>query len=800
MGGGDPLHRQALYRLLSGYAPIPGVPDELVDAQGRLRPAWDGFIANLDGLSGEEVRARFARGNQYLRDAGVYYRHYGKGDVAGRDWPLSHIPVLIAQEEWAEITAALAQRAELLERIVADFYGENRLIAEGHLPASLVLENPHWLRPLVGVKPRSGHFLHFIAFDLGRGPDGRWWVLGDKTEAPSGAGFALENRVATARTHADFYPRANVHRLAGFFGAFRAMLERLGQNAVSKAAILTPGHYNDTYYEQAYIARYLNLMLLEGEDLTVENGRLMVRTIEGPRPIGVLWRRLTSDWCDPLELREESRLGTPGMVEAVRAGSLTLVNALGTGILETQALLAFLPQLSRAVLGEDLAIPNIATWWCGQEREFNYVRDHAERMLIGPAMSNRLAIELKGGWALAKELHGDSKEHFDSWFSRQAANLVGQEMAQLSTAPVWEGDRLVPRPLNLRAFLARTENGWEAMPGGFARVGTSDDPSAVSMRDGSAVADVWIVSTAPVPDVTLLPTGKGPFVRTPLTTLPARAADNLYWLGRYVDRAEALARLLRAYHGRLAEGLDAQSPLLVLVRKLMEEFQADADEPLPDGLLAAIASAINSANHVRDRFSVDGWAALADLESTARRIAPKVQAGNDAARACSMLIRKLTGFSGLVHENMYRLTGWRFLTIGRSIERAINMADLLAALAHEDAPDGALDLAIEVGDSVMSHRRRYTVATNRDTIVDLLALDSLNPRSILYQLDEIRSHGTHLPHFSAHGQLSELARAIFKTQTMLTTARPDELTAEALMQLSLELQSLSDLLSDAYLR
>jgi len=232
----------------------------------------------------------------------------------------------------------------------------------------------------------------------------------------------------------------------------------------------------------------------------------------------------------------------------------------------------------------------------------------------------------------------------------------------------------------------------------------------------------------------------------------------------------------------------------------MEEFQADADEPLPDGLLAAIASAINSANHVRDRFSVDGWAALADLESTARRIAPKVQAGNDAARACSMLIRKLTGFSGLVHENMYRLTGWRFLTIGRSIERAINMADLLAALAHEDAPDGALDLAIEVGDSVMSHRRRYTVATNRDTIVDLLALDSLNPRSILYQLDEIRSHGTHLPHFSAHGQLSELARAIFKTQTMLTTARPDELTAEALMQLSLELQSLSDLLSDAYLR
>ncbi len=319
------------------------------------------------------------RGEQYLHDAGVYYRHYGKGDLGSRNWPLSHVPVILAEREWATLSAGLIQRAELLEAVMADIYGENRLLAGGDLPGMLLASNPHWLRPLVGVRPASGHFLHFIAVELGRGHDGRWWVLGDRTEAPSGAGFALETRVATSRVFAEIYRQSNVHRLAGFFGAFRDTLDQLRQTGDGTVGLLTSGLFNETYYEQAYIARYLGLLLLEGEDLIVEGDKLKVRTIDGPQPLGVLWRRLDSPWCDPLELDERSRLGTPGLVAAIRAGHVTMANALGAGALETQAFLAFLPRLCQTLRGERLLIPNVATWWCGQEAEYEYVRGPCRR-------------------------------------------------------------------------------------------------------------------------------------------------------------------------------------------------------------------------------------------------------------------------------------------------------------------------------------------------------------------------------------------------------------------------------------
>ena len=260
----------------------------------------------------EDVTRRFDLGDQYLRDTGVFFRQYGEKDVTDRAWPLSHVPVMIHESEWTSISQGLIQRAELLESVCADLYGEARLVKEGHLPASLIAMNPEWLRPMVGVRPRSGHFLNFIAFEIGRGPDGRWWVLGDRVQAPSGAGFALENRVATARVFADIYADSNVHRLAGFFRAFRDALNDLRGDSESRVGILTPGRFNDTYFEHAYIARYLGFMLLEGEDLTVQNGQVMVRTIAGLSPVSVLWRRIDASYADPLELNESSRLGTPG--------------------------------------------------------------------------------------------------------------------------------------------------------------------------------------------------------------------------------------------------------------------------------------------------------------------------------------------------------------------------------------------------------------------------------------------------------------------------------------------------------
>lgn len=784
--------------LLTSYRALPGVADELLDKSGQVRPVWREFVNHFLALSKEDVAQRFARGDQHLRDAGVFFRQYGKTDAGERDWPLSHIPVLIHEKEWNHISDGLIQRAELLESVVADLYGENKLVADGHLPASLIGMSKEWLRPLVGVKPRSGHYLSFVAFEIGRGPEGDWWVLGDRTQAPSGAGFALENRIATARVFSEFYPAANVYRLAGFFQTFRDALRGLRNENDSQVAILTPGLWNDTYFEHAYIARYLGLMLLEGEDLTVEKGRVMVRTVAGLAPVSVLWSRLDAAYADPLELEEGSRLGTPGLVEAIRRGNLTMVNALGSGILETRALLAFLPRI-QALRGEPLKLSNIATWWCGQATERAHVRENIERMMIGPALSTRPPFEPDGKTVFGGRFQSETLETVESYIDAEGPMLVGQEAVTLSTTPAYVDGQLVPRPMSIRVFLARTANGWQVMPGGYARIGRTEDATAIAMQRGGSVADVWVVSDYPVQSVSMLPPAGAPYRRTEPGVLPSRAADNLYWLGRYVERAEGVMRLLRAYHTRLAETANEDAPLLKRLREHLETYDADTKECIPASLRATLASAIHSASQVRDRFSIDGWVALNDLAKTARQMVQTAKPGDDAARAMGVLLRKITGFSGLVHENMYRSVGWRFLSIGRSLERALTTAEALENFADPKAPEGALDLGVEVGDSSMTHRSRYAVATNRKTVVDLLVFDAQNPRSIIYHLAEIRDQAARLSEAVGKGPASDFLRAVSQAHGDLARLTPETLDTAALNRAGEAIAKLSDVLSDEYL-
>ena len=785
-------------RLLAGYRPLPGVADELVDAGGQVRPVWRNFVEYLAKMSAAEVKRRLGQGDQYLRDAGVFFRQYGEDDTE-RAWPLSHIPVLIHESEWKAIEEGLIQRAELLELITSDLYGEQRLVSEGHLPASLVAMSPEWLRPMVGVRPRSGQYLNFIAFEIGRGPDGRWWVLGDRVQAPSGAGFALENRVATTRVFADHYASANVHRLAGFFRAFRDTLNDLRGDGESRVGILTPGLLNDTYFEHAYIARYLGFMLLEGEDLTVEDGQLMVRTIAGLAPVSVLWRRIDASYSDPLELDEHSRLGVPGLVDSIRRGKLAMVNALGSGVLEMRALLAFMPRLAQALLGEPLKLPNIATWWCGQGSEREHVRKHADRMMIGEALSTRMLFDSEDSTLLGSTLK-DQDVGVGDMLTKRGAMLVGQEAVTLSTAPVMKDGLLAPRPMSLRVFLARTSRGWRVMPGGYARVGRTQDATAIAMQRGGSVADVWVVSDKPVRTETLLHPASSPYRRKQQSELPSRAADNLYWMGRYVERAEGLIRLLRAWHVRLGESGRVDSPLLEHASRYPGFFGANPAKGVPKDLHMAIAAATASAGHVRDRFSVDGWTALNELAESARLELSNIAPGYSSARALGLLLRQITGFSGLVHENMYRFAGWRFLSIGRSLERAATMASVLAWFADDEAPEGALDMAVEIGDSVLTHRRLFAVATSRSTVVDLLGCDADNPRSIQYQLAELKEHIGVLPGAREQGQMSALSRAILKLQADVAVSTPESLESTVLLDVRTELTRVSDLLTAGYLR
>jgi len=785
--------------VLAGYKPLQGAADELVDANGALRPVWRPFMDRLARISPEDLIRRFELGDQYLRDAGVFFRQYEENNVVDRAWPLSHVPVLIHESEWAKISEGLIQRAELLESVCSDLYGDARLVREGHLPASLIAMSPEWLRPMVGVRPRSGHFLNFIAFEIGRGPDGQWWVLGDRVQAPSGAGFALENRVATARVFADLYANANVHRLAGFFRAFRDALNDLRGDSESRVGILTPGQLNDTYFEHAYIARYLGFMLLEGEDLTVENGQVMVRTIAGLSPVSVLWRRIDASYADPLELNESSRLGTPGLVDAIRRGKLAMVNALGSGVLEMRALLAFLPRICQALRQEPLKMPNIATWWCGQESERAHVRANAHRMMIGSALSTRMPFDPEDSTTLGSNLQ-NAPGGVDALLDAEGPLLVGQEAVTLSTTPAHMDGKLRPRPMSLRVFLARTSRGWRVMPGGYGRIGRSPNAAAIALQRGGSVSDVWVVSDRAVRNETMLPSPASPYVRAHIGTLPSRAADNLFWMGRYVERAEGLIRLLRSINIRLAEAGRADTELLDHARQFPGFAKLDPLQSIPPDLFSALASATASASVVRDRFSVDGWAALNELSASATRSLASVAPGDASARALGMLLRQITGFSGLVHDNMYRFAGWRFLSIGRSLERASAMAQLLAWFAAPDTPEGALDLVVEVGDSVLSHRRLYAVATSRSTVVDLLACDANNPRSIHYHLAEIESQVGYLPGAREGAHMSALASASLKLRADLAVAAPEALDPEALMLVRSKLALLSDLLTSTYLR
>lgn len=800
MPRGGTAAQTALERLISGYRPTPGVPDELVDASGAVRPVWQRFMQHLAAQNTETVSRMFARGDAYLRSSGVFLRQYTNEKATERPWPLSHVPVLIHESEWETISKGLVERADLLERVVADIYGDNSLVRDGILPGDLIAQSPEWVRGLVGVAPVSRRFLHFVAFEISRGPDGTWWVLNDRTQAPSGAGYALENRVATSRVYSDFYADAQVRRVAGFFSDFRTALLDMRRSQDSHAAILTPGPFSETYFEQSYIARYLGLLLVEGEDLVVNKGRVCVRTVSGLQPVDVLWRRLDTLFCDPLELEESSQLGTPGLVNAVRERNVSVVNALGAGILESRALLAFLPRIARHLLGKPLSIPNIATWWCGQEAEKAEVLSRLDELVVAPALSTRQMFDPEEASMTGPALRAHGLVRARDLIEREGRTLVGQEAISFSTSPAWSNGTLVPRPMSLRVFMVRTETGWSVMPGGFARIGAEAGTNMLSMQTGSAVADVWIVSDSPVVKVTNIGEGRARQPRARQGALPSKAAENLYWLARYVERAEGHARLVRAQHVRLSEAERAGSPLLTHLSSYLTLLGLGPSNGVPPALAEAIGAASRAAGSVRDRLSQDGWAAIMQLETTLKTAAARdVRAGDDAAGVMGTLLRQSSAFTGLLQDNMYRFTEWRFLSLGRSIERLMALSSALSNFLQIGAPQGSLDLALEFADSTISHRRRYGFQASRESVLELLALDALNPRSLVFHLTELETHTAPLAELVDTPLVRDLRREVCRFAAAFPETTPDEMGPESFLQFRKEIGDLSDMLTAAFL-
>lgn len=768
----------------------------MLAADGTLKPVWQGFVDHIEGLDHDDLSHRFARGDQYLRDAGVLYRHYDHTVSVDRGWPLSHVPVILSEGEWREISDGLIQRADLLEHVVRDLYGPGTLVATGQLPGTLLAQNPAWLRPMIGVEPANGNFLNLLSFEIGRGPNGKWWVISDLVEAPSTAGFVIENRVAMTKVFPNFFGNSNVHRLAGFFQDFQQHLFHLRGKSDGQIALLSSGPANQNYAEHAYISRYLGLLLVEGEDLIVQDGHVMVRTVAGPKPLSLLWNRVPSTLCDPLELDQNSLIGTPGLVDALRKQQLNVVNSVGAAVLETRALMAFLPKIAHKHFGEPLKLPNIATWWCGQKSERDHVIANGDQMMIGSAFSTVPLMADTGDHNPAPTRDKD----ISTLLKRSGRELVGQEAITLSTTPTYENGQLVARPMCIRLFVARTRDGWQVLPGGYARVSAGNDAKAFAMQRGGKVADVWVRGDQPVETPSLLVAGSAENrSATARAALPSRAADNLFWLGRYVERAEQAMRLFRAYFARVNDGATEESPLLAFMRSHLMQGVAPEANAMAEKFNTPLDLALSAVRKIGDRFSPDGMVALRALVATSQELDARSIPLEDYSKEISQLLRQITGFAGLVHENMYRSDGWRFLSLGISLERAANMAQMLSQLAAEDAPDGALDLALEVGDSVVSYRARFSILPHRTAITDILGVDDQNPRSIRYHITRAKQHIAGLPGQNDSHVLSDVARKVLLLETELAASSPTALTPELLQKVKTDIWDIADALTAAHL-
>ena len=744
--------------LLAEYPRATARYDEMFAAPQAPRAHWQPLFAQLAAESAERMRERQQSVQRQVRENGVTYNVYADPQGADRPWELDLLPFILAPQEWATIEAAILQRATLLNRILVDVYGEQRLIKEGLLPPALVHGHAGFLRPCHGARPPGGIMLHLYAADLARSPDGRWWVLDDRAQAPSGAGYALENRIVISRAFPELFNDLKVQHLASFFATLRDSLAHWApQNGGPQLTVLlTPGPHNETYFEHTYLARYLGLPLVEGTDLTVRDGCVWLKTLSGLRRVHAILRRLDDDYCDPLELRGDSALGVPGLVAAVRRGNVLVANALGSNLLESSTLLGYLPRLAQRLLGEPLKMPSVATWWCGEPAALEDAIAKLDKLVIRSAFP-QLRVEPMFG----EDLDERGTKRVAAMLRARPGDYVAQEIVPLSQAPVCDRQhprRLQARAIGLRVYACASPNGYGVMPGGLTRVAAAD-ARVIAMQRGGSSKDTWVLAAGPVNTFSLLRREIGPeeLVRAG-ANLSSRVVENLYWFGRYCERCDATARLLRVALARFIDdapdvGPDGRAALVELLRRddmLPEDAPAPDDAALVAALLAAIADETRPglasglrelarvASHLRERLSLDNWRTLNRM-ARAPGLRQRPAALADVLVELDGVIATFTTLSGFALDGMTRDPGWRFLSIGRRIERLQTLAVALR-VALEGAPEENLTWLLRLSDSIITYRARYSTRPQWLPVLDLLVRDEANPRSIAFQVRGLRDY------------------------------------------------------------
>ncbi len=754
------------------------VLDELLTPEGASRPGWEALAPD----TWDPERLRVARGTaaRLLEDDGVTYnpvpvsaRADAPGNASGdrarafTQWRLDPLPTVVPADEWSRLERGVAQRVRLLEAVVADLYGDRRLLTSGLVPPELVWRQGGYVRPAWGAVPHGRPRIVLAGVDLGRGADGAWCAISDRTQAPSGLGYTMENRRVVARLLPEAYRGAELRRLTTFFGQVRDALADLAAPGVEdpRVVVLTPGRLSETAFDQAHIASLLGLPLVTGDDLVMREGQLWTRDLEGRRAVDVVLRRVDDTWCDPLELRPDSELGIPGLLEACRRGSVATANGFGAGLVESPGFHPLLPQLCEALLDEPMLLPCAPSWWCGEPDGLSHVVAHLDSMVIRPVSPTH-----------GRGVHGPSlseaqRDRWRSRIQRRPGDFVGQEVLPLSTTPTVAGLGLGARPLTLRAFAVVREDGYAVMPGALGRIAPDTFDPTTGRRERVALSkDVWVLKQ---PDAAAAPPALPELapMRPSVVPIVPRALENLFWMGRYTERVESATRhvlvlrglvdefpLARLDPGRGAVDVVARALTLAtgtapglasgseLPDALIEtELRALFLDPVRPGSVAqSLESLAGAASSVRDQLSTDVFTVLGAME----RACERARTGAVLETGVDVLSGALA-LAGITSENMVRDVGWQLLDIGRGLERALQTLALTRWVVGDVHPPAVerhlVQAALTAGESVVTHRRRYAGHDGVESMLELMLLDPGNPRSVAFQLQRVRRALDHVP-------------------------------------------------------
>lgn len=820
---------------LLGYQPLSSAFDEAMTSEGKLRPHWSTLVQGLEELGRGELDRRWKQGLAQIFRDGITFNPFDMESGSSRPWTLDPIPMVFAELEWNQLSQGVQQRARIFESLLADLYGPQHLIKEKVIPPEFFFDNPVVFPAYHAAFSSEQKHLCMFATDIARQPDGRWLATGDRTRAPFGLGYVLENRFITSQILPSFFRRNIIRRIASFYSSLRKGLigraYRFKENP--RVVMLTSGPTSRAYFEDAYLARYLGFILAEGADLAVRDHRVMLKTLGGLLPVEVIFRRADDELCDPVELAGATQSGVAGLLESCRLKNVAVANTIGSRLAESPAFLSRLPEICRFLLSQELILPSVPTRWCGDPGSLEYVLENLDNLLIRQAFRTS-ADEAPIRPSLMRR---QDRETLKQQISNQAGKYVAQQIVSRSTVPVWTEQGAVPWHLAVRVFATWREDTVTVLPGGLARIATDPDRLDATMTSGERSQDIWVLTEQPVKEVRLTPLySQQVALRRSSPDLPSRVADNLYWLGRYMGRAEGSVRLLREILQLLSSESDRSDVLRPLLRALVDLGQIDPDyviselgnqlpgieEVLPvcmfdlskeRSLKSSVQHAFQLVSSVPDRINPDMSRVVRRLNEICRvDVGQSKPTFSQSLALLDEMLTTIASFDGLAAECMTRGFGWLFLDLGIRLERAWTLTLLLESTLRQVATEeqSLLESVLQIGGSLMTFRSRYLSNLQVAPVLDLLICDETNPRSIAFQFRRVHDHLNQLPSPDQYGARTQEQSIVLSLVSLINLADVFEIAKPVKQQRRVELErllqrireevpKLSDVVSGRYL-